>query len=442
MDIAALLGAVLRRWKLILAILLTALIATYGLLRVAPSRYQSTVEILIFDPQQQMDHAVQKRVSPFLDMVDNTAMNTEIAVLQSKSVALRVAKELGLENDPEFQPRSRLSAVAERLGLGGLRWFEEAPQIVDDPDKARSQRLDWAADALLQRLKVEREGFTYVLNISVASEDPAKAQRLAAAVADDYLASQREARQDALQRVASWLKGRVDDLQSRVLETEASIEKLRAEKGLAEPGADSVGDQQITQLNAQLMAARGEVAEKQAHLEQARRLTDSDGDVQDIPELTASAVISQLRQQQAEWRWREAQLRNKLGERHAEVIAARAQLAGLKMQIRAEAEHILGNMKNAYDIAVRREQSLEASLQTLTAARDNARSNSAGYIKLQQLRRVADADRKLYESYLSQYNEISQRGTLAGRQRADHHARRRCPARRARPDARCFTRPA
>ena len=60
-------------------------------------------------------------------------------------------------------------------------------------------------------------------------------------------------------------------------------------------------------------------------------------------------------------------------------------------------------MKNAHDIAVRREQTLEASLQSLAAS-----FNSGTYIKLQQLRHAADADRKDYETYLAQYNNISE----------------------------------
>ncbi len=83
------------------------------------------------------------------------------------------------------------------------------------------------------------------------------------------------------------------------------------------------------------------------------------------------------------------------------------ELASVNKQIDAEAEHILASMKNAYDIAVRREQSLEANLQSLTA-----NLNSETYIKLQQLRRAADADRKAYENYLSQYNDISERREL------------------------------
>jgi succinoglycan biosynthesis transport protein ExoP len=156
------------------------------------------------------------------------------------------------------------------------------------------------------------------------------------------------------------------------------------------------------------MTARSDIAEKRAQLEQARRVMDSNGDIKAIPELMASAAMSPLRQQQAELTWREAELRNRLGDRHAEVNAVHTQLAGINKRMSVEAGNILDKMQNAYDVAVRHGQSLEASLQSLTAVRGDA----ANSMKLQQLRRVADADRKLYESYLSQYNEVSQRRTL------------------------------
>ena len=114
-DLFAILAAVLRRWKLITAITLSALFATYGVLKLVPSLYKSTVEILVLDPQRQIDAAVQKPISPFVDAVSFEAMNTEIKVIKSKSVALRVARELGLDRDPEFQPR----------GIGGTAWFSQ-----------------------------------------------------------------------------------------------------------------------------------------------------------------------------------------------------------------------------------------------------------------------------------------------------------------------------
>ena len=119
-DLFAILAAVLRRWKLITAITVSALIATYGVLKLVPSVYSSTAQILVFDPQGQIDATVQKPISPFVDAVSFDAMNTEINVIKSKSVALRVATELGLDRDPEFQPHGRLADLPQWLGFPGL----------------------------------------------------------------------------------------------------------------------------------------------------------------------------------------------------------------------------------------------------------------------------------------------------------------------------------
>ena len=104
-DLLAILRGVLRRWKLVAAIALSVSIATYGVVKlIVPSRYKSTVEILVYDPKQQIDSSVQKPISPFVDAVGNDAINTEINISANrKSVALRVASELGLDTDPDFQ---------------------------------------------------------------------------------------------------------------------------------------------------------------------------------------------------------------------------------------------------------------------------------------------------------------------------------------------------
>lgn len=402
LDIVGIAIAALRRWKLILTIALFALIATYGGLKLMPARYKSTVEILVYDPQQEINTAVQKPISPFVEPIGGDAMTTEIEVLKSKSVALRVAKELGLDNDPEFQPHSFLADVAERLGFVQLsRDLRTRGHI----EVGRDERLDLAADALITNLDVTQE--SYILSVTTTSASPIMAQQLASAIAKDYLASQREARESALQRVAAWLKSRVDSLQSQVLETEASIEKLRVDNNISAAEVDDLREKQIGQLNTQLMMARAEVAEKRSRLDQVRSVIANNGDIQSIPELTASTTLTDLRREQVELDSALTGLRNKLGERHAKVIALQTELDSVKQEMSAEVQHKLGDIKNSYDIAVRQEQSLEANLQVLTA-----RASSETYSKLEQLRRLASADQKLYESYLSQYNDISERSTL------------------------------
>ncbi len=416
MDLFAILAGVLRRWKLVTAITLSALIATYGVLRLVPKVYKSTVEILVYDPQQQIDATVQKPISPFVEALGNDAMNTEINVLRSKSVALRVAGELGLDRDPEFQSQdriahlveqyySRITNLVERLGLPGLGRASNSSGETIGGTEDKAEKLDRAADALIKTLEVTQDA--YIITVSTASRDPIKARRLASTIANDYLVSQREARQEALEHVAGWLKGRVNDMQSKVLETESSIEKLKAESGIRDSELDKVRDQQVGSLTTQLMTAREDVNDKRTRLEQARHVIDTNGGIGGIPELTASDGLTELRRKKRELNWSVAELQNKLGERNIQVVSIQAQLATVNKQMDAEAEHILGNMKNAYDIAVRREQTLEANLQSLTS-----NLNSEAYLKLEQLRHWADADRKAYESYLSQYNDISERREL------------------------------
>ena len=436
-DVFAILRGVLRRWKLVTAITLCTMIATYGVVKlVVPKRYKSTVEILVFDPQQQIDATVQKPISPFVDAVGNDAINTEINILRSKAVALRVATELGLDTDPDFQPpkfrighlaqhlgsvaqwlglpdlaeRLGIPALAERLGVPALaEWLrfanwgqgdDDSPKTADAKEE-KAEKLDRAADDLIKRLDIWQD--SYIIFVSATSEDPVKAQRLASSIAKDYLASQREARQEALEHVAVWLKGRIDNLKSRISETEASMEEWTAKSGIHDTESDKVREQQIRDLNTQLMTAREEVSDKSAHLDQAHHVIDTRGDIDSIPELTASPALTELRRKKMELNWSLADLQNKLGEHNPQVVSTRAALASVDAQIGSQAETILGGMKNAYDIAVRQEKSLDTSLNNLAA-----NVNSEAYVKSQQLRRSAEADRKDYETYLAQYNYIAE----------------------------------
>lgn len=405
-DLMSVIAAALRRWKLICLVTTCTFAATYLVLKTIPPRYKSTVEILVYDPQQQLNAEVQKPLFPFVDALGNDAMTTEIDVLTSKSVALRVARDLRLDEEPEFQTRSGLSELAAKLGVTGVTHaLKRTGLFGGEREEKEEDKLDQAADALLKDLQVWQQA--YVLFVSATSRSPVMAQRLTSAIADNYLTSQREAREKALARVATWLKNRVDDLQSRILETEAAITKLKSETGISDSDSENSREKQIDELNTQIIRARSEVEESRARLDQARSVIGTNGDVQGIPELTESATLTQLRQKQAELALRVTDLQKKFGDSHVQVIAAKAELAVINKQISSETQYILANIKNSYDIALRQEQLLERSLKAL-----RERQSSQAYIKLQQLQRIADADRKLYDSYLSQYNDIYERRTM------------------------------
>jgi capsular exopolysaccharide synthesis family protein len=406
-DLRSILGVLLRHWKLICVVPLVALIGTYIVLLCVPPQYKSTAEVLIVNPKVQSETPLRATAG----IPDAATMSTEIALIQSKSLALRVAKELELDREPQFLRRGIMPQLLEKLGLSqvgerlGLTGSDEAPAEAG-PDE-RSAALDATAEELRQRIQVERLGLSYVLSISITTPDPALSQRIVDAIAKNFFAEELEARSDARGRAAGWLKKWVSELRDSLSETEGEIEKIKAESGLSDAGVMlNVTEQQTSELNKQLANLRAEVTEKKLRLEQAHRLFESGGNIQAVPDIMASPVITKLREQQSELTWREQELHNKYGDRHVEVIAVRAQLASINRQMNDEAQHIITNLQSTYDLALDHQRSLEDSLRKLTTSDTN---NNSAYVKLRALQPAADAKRKLFEQALGDLDELSRR---------------------------------
>jgi polysaccharide biosynthesis transport protein len=415
-DLHAIVGLLLRHWKLILTVPLMAMFGTYFILGSVPSQYKSTAEILVVNPKVQSETANR----PGMGGPDASAMSTEIALIQSKSLALRVAKELKLDKEPKFLEHGLVSRLMEKLGLSHLGEdlglarqpvLAEPPQLASDPEQP-SPALDAAAEDLRQRIQVERLGLSYVLSISLTTQDPALSQRIVNSLAKNFFAEELEARSDARGRAAGWLKKWVSDLRESLSQTEGQIEKIKAQSGLSDIGLNggglsvNVAEQQMSELNKQLGDARAEVIEKKLRLDQAQHLFDSGGDIQAIPDVMTSPAITELRQKQSQLNWQEQELSRRYGEHHTEVIAIRAQLAGINMQMHDETQHIITNLQSTYNLALEREKALEGKLKSLAVPGSD---NSSAFVKLRALQPAADAKRKLFEQALGDLDELSRR---------------------------------
>src|SRR5690606_36867376 len=89
------------------------------------------------------------------------------------------------------------------------------------------------------RLSAEQVGCSYVISLTVLSEDPAKAARIANVMAEEYLASQVEAKYAAAERATKWLSEKINELREEVLEAEAKLVKCRTSANLVGPESDN-----------------------------------------------------------------------------------------------------------------------------------------------------------------------------------------------------------
>jgi len=344
---------------------------------------------------------------------DSATVDSEVEILRSRALAARVVESLNLMQDPEFNVNLREPSVLRwldpRVWIGeALKLVEDKPAPQNEDLRARAE-LNGVINALLGQLTVSRQRLSYVINISFVSEDPDKVARIANEIAETYILDQLEAKFNATRQANDWLSRRLDELRRQVQDSERAVEIYRSEQGLESSAGMTVGEQQLSELNAQLILARTSLAEARAKHDRARQIRSSGGTIESMADVVQSTTISQLRQKQAELARELANLESRYGPRHPEVVNAEAQRRDIERQIGSEISRIIGSLQNNVAVAETRVASLEESLREI---RGETGDSGQAMVQLRELERVASANRAVYESFLNRFKETSQQQDL------------------------------
>lgn len=361
---------------------------------VVPHRYTATTQILI-DPTDL--RAVGSELSPTNQMSDVAVLQVEsqVRVLTSDSVLRRVIKTEALDRDAEFAGRpSLLRGLIGAVGLGGA---------------APADSTLTALTALRRSLVVKRAERTYVVDVSVTSLYPEKAERIANAIAQAYLAEQTDVRSDAARQISQTLSARLNELKDRVREAEERVEAFKARNNILGASGQLVNEQQLSELNNQLGATRARAAQAKARLEEVERLQRIKGDVGAVPEAVQSPTITALRGQYAEIVRREAEQMTSLGARHPAVIEIQAQADRLRRMIEEEVNRTALSARSEYESAHANEDMLARSLEAL---KHNAVVTNEAMVTLRELERDVQASRAVYEAFLVRARETGEQERL------------------------------
>jgi uncharacterized protein involved in exopolysaccharide biosynthesis/Mrp family chromosome partitioning ATPase len=384
------------RWRarLIAVVTLGTIVLASAALAVLPPKFAATTIVLI-DPRQPRVTTSEAVLSGIGS--DAAAVESQVELIESSALAQKVIAKLQLDSDPEFTEPSIVSVVTDRLRALMGRGADNSPE-------AAMNRLVYR---FLSGLSVKRRGLTYVLEITYSSKDPRKAASIANAMADAYVEDQRTAKADITKRATGWLDDRIQEMRARVRDSERAVADYKASiSSVNVTQGNPLISRQIEDLTQQLTLAHTRSAEAQARLDRVQALR---GDSSTMSEALQSTVIANLRSQYAEVARSEAEQSAVLGERHPAIIGLRAQLSRLRTQINAEINRIQVGVRNDFQVAKTREASLEKELTRLKA--ENSKINQDD-IKLHELEREAQANRTLFEEFLSRAKETGEQQTL------------------------------
>ena len=344
------------------------------------------------------------------------ALDTEVRVMKSKTMLRRVALAENLVTDPEFNPALRdekpsLFAPVSNF-INGLFSPAKAPAPRSTPltpEQRQEQLVNRATGILMGKVNVERVGTTYLMRITVTSESPHNAARLANAIADQYRVNQMEAKLEATQRATVWLSERVSVLRDDLAAKENAVEQFRNSTGLLSAQGSSLTESNIAMLQQQKVQLEAQLTRARSRYNNMRRQIESGAGVDSIAEVLDSQVISNLKSQRATVQRRVAELQSTFGPRHPDLVAALGEDADIQRQIMAEVERIASSVESEVRVA---EEQLGRVNAQLSQNRSQLIQDNSSIVRLRELERDAEASRAIYEEFINRFKETSEQDDL------------------------------
>jgi len=370
LEIGRLIGAFQRWLHLFLAIVVLTTVAVVAATLLIKPVYTATGRIRL-DPNAAhaslTPDAASTNAAPDQAMVD-----TELAVIQSRSVMGDVVNDLNLQSDPEFAP----------------------PPGRDILDKIR------------KRLKVEREGATYVVAINFSSHSPQTAAKAANAFAADYIAESVRTRTSTASGAASQLNQQLTTLGGQVNAADAAVATYKAQNGIAtSPGSEgTVTDQQIGPLSLQLATARSDAAAAESTARSARAQIAAGG-LDSLSGTSTSPVIADLQTKRNTLLESQADTNSRYGPKHPQSIKLAEQIDQVNQQLRSEEQRYVSSLEAAASAADARAGKLQGELDGL---KGEQATNMRASVQADSLQREADAKRAMYNQIAQSAQQSNQ----------------------------------
>jgi polysaccharide biosynthesis transport protein len=398
-------GFLRRQFRVIAFVALLALALGAVYVFTAPSMYTARAVMVIDTHKTQ----IFQQQSPLGDLpIDSATVDTQLEIFNSENLALAVVKDLHLDQDPEFtSPSPGLIGRTVDLVINLLTsWMPTTHGSVPDFVLMRS-----ALGTLQSRMSARRIGLTYAIDIEFQSLNPERAAQVANAIADAYVVDALEAKYQTTRRAASWLQDRLTELREQGANAQRAVVDFKAKNNIVESGGRLMNEQQLAELNSALVQARAQTAESKARLDRIQQILSSGA-----PDLAGTAaatvadtlhneVITKLRQKYLEYQEKEADFTRRLGATHLAAVNLRNLMREIRRSILDELNRIAETYKSDYEIAKKREDSVEKALAEIVS---ESRTTNEAEVTLRSLDSSAKSYRALYDNFLQRYMDSVQ----------------------------------
>ncbi len=422
-----------RLWLVIgVAALLTTLSLVYAARKPDIYEAKSQVQVDLENNPMYAGKTAPMIVSP---MNDPAYFNTQLQILTSQGLLRRVVKTLDLEHNQAFlrpqtaQPHSTWKTILQMLGVGG-RDKKEPPQqknvlplstsvapATSSEDLVEAKRLAPYVGALLGGLRVEpvrenRAGYykeTRLIDIDYTHGDPEVAAKIVNCVAETFVRSNLEKKNETNTSTSEFLSKRVAELQSQIrLDEEKLVGYAKSNQILSLDASQNTVVERLAGLNKQLLEAENDRKMAEAEFNAAK----APGAANALAETGKEIELSETKL--AELKQKRAQLLVDATEEAPEVREVDQQIDAVQKHLAETRSHstatLMTNLETKYRQAADREDALRKSF---NQQKGETLSQNEAAINYRILQQQIETNRGLLDNLLqrSKENDV----VLAGR---------------------------
>ena len=263
----------------------------------------------------------------------------------------------------------------------------------------------------LSRVSVEPVKNSRLVDISFVSANPEFAARAVNQLAREYVDQNAEQRRSNVTSGLSWLEQELERQKAKVEASERAMASYREEQN-----AGSLEDRQnivvarLNQLNDVVTKAKTTLVQKESLYNQVKTLSPG-ASPETIPAILQNQYIQSLKTQVAELERDRANLSERYGDRHPEIIKVNASIKDATRQLELELAKAIDAIRNDYQAALAEERALAGSLEEQKGAAMSLGRKSVSYTVLE---REAQSNRQVYENLLAREKELQVLGSSRG----------------------------
>ncbi len=338
---------------------------------------------------------------------------TQYRILRSRLIARRVLDSQKLWKHPAFANPKTISgtvigAIAGAVDRVGDMLGAKAASEPPDSRETRSQTA--AIDGFLRHLIVSPVRNSRLVDVSYESSDPKLSAQLANAVAEQYIAQSLEFKFNTSKSATAWLEEQMTSQRKEVESSENALQQYREQNdAVSLEERQNIVVQKLADLNAAVTKLKTERIQKEAAYLQIKAAQNDRTALDTIPAILASGFIQQQKSELANLQRQRAELSNKFGPKHPDMVKVELATQSAEVKIQAETEKVIQSLRNDFEQARAQERSLSIALEE--QKREAQDLNRKG-IEYGVLSRDAASNRQIFDSLMQRTKETGISGEL------------------------------